>query len=93
MSAPPFSINTQDYLPHNLIATPTNLKDTYLNSERKFISSLLLLTSSIMEPHNLTLVFKRGFGNAFPSIHYTGWLNVLHKVYRLESSSQLVQKE
>jgi len=53
----------REHLPHNLVATSTNLKYTYLHSKRNFITYLLLLTSSIMEPHNLDLVFKRGFGN------------------------------
>jgi hypothetical protein len=49
----------------NPIATPTNLKNTHLNSKRNFIPYLLLLTSSIMKLQNSALVFKRAFGNRF----------------------------
>jgi len=71
ISAPPSSIYTHDYLPHNLVATPNNLKNTYLNLKRNCIPHLPLLISRIMEPHNLASVFKRAFGN-FMSVHHTG---------------------
>jgi hypothetical protein len=42
-----------------------------LNSKRNIIPYLLLVTASIMERHNLALVFKRGFGNriSFSLLH------------------------
>jgi hypothetical protein len=39
-----------------IVATPTNLKHTYLHSKLNFFPFLQLLTSNIMEPQNLVLV-------------------------------------
>jgi hypothetical protein len=52
-------------LPHNLGATPTNLKHMSLNSEWYFTRYLQLQIYIIMESQNLALVFKCSFGNRF----------------------------